>query len=50
MGILIFIIICFVYYLFFRKGRETFLEQYPKIMDELKNQNQKQGEGENEQK
>lgn len=48
MGILIFIIICFIYYLFFRKGRETFLEQYPKIMTEIKNQ--KQGEGENEQK
>lgn len=43
MGILIFIIVCFVYYLFFRQGRETFLEQYPKIMSEIK----KQGEGEN---
>lgn len=49
MGILIFIIICFIYYLFFRRGRETFLEQYPKIMQNLK-ESQKSGEGENEQK
>lgn len=46
MGILIFIIVCFIYYLFFRRGRETFLEQYPKIMQNLK-ENQNSGEGEN---
>lgn len=46
MGILIFIVIACIYYLFFRKARETFLEQYPKIMSEIK----KQGEGENAEK
>lgn len=46
MGILIFVVICFIYYLFFRKGRETFLEQYPQLMQNIK-ENKKQGEGEN---
>lgn len=46
MGILIFIIVSYVYYLFFRKKRKNFVSQYPDLMQNIKD-NQKSGEGEN---